>query len=196
MVLYTVRQNAKRRTNNDDASWQRAESHAYSTVPNSLTTACMRMTTCDIARMMICVVTVDGTPDSYGLFIANDLIWPQLDWTSRPSYTSRSLVTRVSVTTRPILSMDWLHETRTITARLVLSTCTGMRPFTLEFANRSLIQFMSIPQANMLITVQYTLRTSSAKRLIITVQLVPTAPRRRLHFPVARDLTPRSWRQV
>jgi len=71
---------AKRRTNNDDASWQRAESHAYSTVPNSLTTARMRMTTCDIARMMICVVTVDGTPDSYGLFIANDLIWPQLDW--------------------------------------------------------------------------------------------------------------------
>jgi len=66
--------------------------------------------------------------------------WTELNRTSRPSYTTRSLVTRVRVTShdsRLCFVLIGCSETKTDSARLVLSTCILPQQFTLEFANCS-----------------------------------------------------------
>ena len=60
--------------------------------------------------------------------------------TSRPSYTTRSLVTRVGVTHHDLVLFGCC-ETRSVSARLVLKTCIPVQLFAVEFANRS--QFFS-----------------------------------------------------
>jgi len=80
------------------------------------------------------------------LFTEDELNWPELTWTSRPSYSNmtRSLVTRASV--RSILRIYWLQRTRTVSARLVLNACIPVWPFTSEFMNWSSVQFRCCEQ--------------------------------------------------
>ena len=67
-----------------------------------------------------------------GLFIAQEPNWTEVTWTSRPSYTTRSLVTRV---------LTGCNKTKMVSARVVLNTCISIS--LLKFANWS-FQFSSV----------------------------------------------------
>jgi len=83
----------------------------------------------------VSVQTVDVSVAAVkGLFTARELNWPA---TRRPSYTTRSLVTRAGVTTVGLFVSVGCNETRTVSARLVLNACSLMRSLTLQFANWS-----------------------------------------------------------
>ena len=64
-----------------------------------------------------------------------------LTWTSRPSYTTCADWSRASAS-RLYYAVIGCSETRTVSARLILSTCFPMRLFTLEFSNWSLVQLV------------------------------------------------------
>ena len=77
-----------------------------------------------------------------GLFIARKLNWPeQLDPVTRRVHWSRASASRL------YYALIGCSETRTVSARLVLNTRIPMRPFTVDFANWSSVQFMGCEYA-------------------------------------------------
>ena len=71
----------------------------------------------------------------------------ELNRTSRPSYTKRSLASRASAS-RLYIALIGCSETRSVSARSVLDTRIQMRPpFALEFADTSSEQFLCCERA-------------------------------------------------
>ena len=91
-------------------------------------------------EMFWCAPCYVGLPHACSCFYSTASSQP-VNWTdlsNRPSYTTRSLVTHVSVV------LIGCGETRAVSARLVLNTRIPVWLFTLESANWSSVQFSSV----------------------------------------------------